>query len=102
MTLDGPNGYLRLIVTPDKNRNSHYQLLALLAHEMRHSLEVFGSLRVDHADMRLQSNGKFEYQIDAGTESAYLAGMAGWLLLSRLTPAEQQAVARMVAATCAV
>jgi hypothetical protein len=32
--------YLRIVVTPDKNRRSHDQLLALLAHEMRHALEV--------------------------------------------------------------
>jgi hypothetical protein len=32
--------YLRILVTPDKNRRSHDQLLALLAHEMRHALEV--------------------------------------------------------------
>jgi hypothetical protein len=32
--------YLRILVTPDKNRQSHDQLLALVAHEMRHALEV--------------------------------------------------------------
>jgi hypothetical protein len=32
--------YLRILVTPDKNRRSHDQLLALIAHEMRHALEV--------------------------------------------------------------
>jgi hypothetical protein len=32
--------YLRIIVTPDKNRRSHDQLLALVAHELRHALEV--------------------------------------------------------------
>jgi hypothetical protein len=32
--------YLRIIVTPDKNRRSHDQLLALIAHELRHALEV--------------------------------------------------------------
>ena len=32
--------YLRIVVTPDKNQRSHNQLLALLAHEMRHALEV--------------------------------------------------------------
>jgi hypothetical protein len=32
--------YLRIIVTPDKNRRSRDQLLALVAHEMRHALEV--------------------------------------------------------------
>jgi hypothetical protein len=31
---------LRILVTPDKNRRSHDQLLALIAHEMRHGLEV--------------------------------------------------------------
>jgi hypothetical protein len=32
--------YLRIVVTPDKNQRSHDQFLALLAHEMRHALEV--------------------------------------------------------------
>jgi hypothetical protein len=32
--------YLRIIVTPDKNRPSHDQLLALITHELRHALEV--------------------------------------------------------------
>lgn len=32
--------YLRILVTPDKNRRTHDQLLALIAHEMRHALEV--------------------------------------------------------------
>src|SRR5207244_9015285 len=37
-----PHGdrYLRVVVTPDKNRRSHDQLLALVAHELRHTLEV--------------------------------------------------------------
>jgi hypothetical protein len=38
--------YLRIIVTPDKNRQSHDQLLALIAHELRHALEV-----IDHAEV---------------------------------------------------
>jgi hypothetical protein len=33
--------YLRVIVTPDKNRTTHDQLLALIGHELRHALEVF-------------------------------------------------------------
>jgi hypothetical protein len=32
--------YLRIIVTPDKHQRSHDQLLALIAHELRHALEV--------------------------------------------------------------
>jgi hypothetical protein len=32
--------YLRVAVTPDRNRRSHDQLLALIAHELRHALEV--------------------------------------------------------------
>ena len=32
--------YLRIVVTPDQNRRSHDQFLALVAHEMRHALEV--------------------------------------------------------------
>ena len=38
-----PHGdrYLRILVTPDKTRRSHDQLLALIAHELRHALEVF-------------------------------------------------------------
>jgi hypothetical protein len=38
--------YLRIIVTPDKNRRSHDQLLALIAHELRHALEV-----IEHAEI---------------------------------------------------
>ena len=33
--------YLRILVTSDKTRRSHDQLLALIAHELRHALEVF-------------------------------------------------------------
>jgi hypothetical protein len=32
--------YVRILVTPDKNRRDRNQLLALIAHEMRHALEV--------------------------------------------------------------
>jgi hypothetical protein len=38
--------YMRIVVTPDKNRRSHDQLLALIAHELRHALEV-----VEHAEV---------------------------------------------------
>jgi hypothetical protein len=38
--------YLRIIVTPDKNRRSHDQLLALITHELRHALEV-----IEHAEI---------------------------------------------------
>jgi hypothetical protein len=43
-----PHGdrYLRILVTPDKSRRSHDQLLALIAHELRHALEVF-----EHVDV---------------------------------------------------
>jgi hypothetical protein len=43
-----PHGdrYLRVLVTPDKNRRSHDQLLALIAHELRHALEVFDAPEV--------------------------------------------------------
>jgi hypothetical protein len=49
-----PHGdrYLRIIVTPDKTRRSHDQLLALIAHELRHALEVFDDADVvDAASM---------------------------------------------------
>jgi hypothetical protein len=32
--------YLRVLVTPDKNRRTHDQLLALIGHELQHALEV--------------------------------------------------------------
>ena len=32
--------YLRILVTPDKTRRSHDQLLALVAHELQHAIEV--------------------------------------------------------------
>jgi hypothetical protein len=38
--------YLRIVVINDKNRRSHDQLLALMAHEMRHALEV-----LEHEDV---------------------------------------------------
>jgi hypothetical protein len=38
--------YLRLVVIRDKNRWTHDQLLALIAHEMRHALEV-----LEHAEV---------------------------------------------------
>jgi hypothetical protein len=38
--------YLRILVIPDKNRWTHDQLLALIAHEMRHALEV-----LEHAEV---------------------------------------------------
>ena len=38
--------YMRVIVTPDRNQRSHDQLLALIAHELRHALEV-----VDHPEV---------------------------------------------------
>ncbi len=38
--------YLRILVTPDKTRQSHDQLLALVAHEMQHAWEV-----LQHADI---------------------------------------------------
>jgi hypothetical protein len=38
--------YVRILVTPDKNRRSHDQLLALVAHELRHALEV-----IEHQDV---------------------------------------------------
>jgi hypothetical protein len=38
--------YLRVVVTPDKTRRSHDQLLAIIAHELRHALEV-----IEHEDV---------------------------------------------------
>ena len=38
--------YLRLVITPDKNQRSHNQLLALVAHEMQHAVEVLGHQEV--------------------------------------------------------
>jgi hypothetical protein len=38
--------YLRIIVTPDKNRRSHDQLLALIVHELRHALEVIEHVEI--------------------------------------------------------
>ena len=40
------NRYIRILVTPDKNRISHDQLLALIAHELQHAREV-----IEHADV---------------------------------------------------
>jgi hypothetical protein len=38
--------YLRMLVTPDKTRQSHDQLLALVAHEMQHAWEVLEHVAV--------------------------------------------------------
>ena len=38
--------YLRIVVTPDKKRRSHDQLLALIAHELQHALEVIAHAEV--------------------------------------------------------
>jgi hypothetical protein len=38
--------YLRVVVTPDKNQRSHDQLLALIAHELQHALEVIEHAKV--------------------------------------------------------
>jgi hypothetical protein len=32
--------YLRIVVSPDRNQRTHDQLLALVAHELQHALEV--------------------------------------------------------------
>ncbi len=37
----GADRYLRILITSAKKRRSHDQVLALLAHELRHALEVF-------------------------------------------------------------
>jgi len=42
--------YLRVLVTPDKSRRSHDQLLALVAHELRHVVEVIQHEEVVDAD----------------------------------------------------
>jgi hypothetical protein len=42
--------YLRILVTPDKNRRSHDQLIALTAHELRHAVEVIQDKEVVDAD----------------------------------------------------
>jgi hypothetical protein len=38
--------YMRILVTPDKNRVSHDQRLALIAHELQHAREV-----IDHTEV---------------------------------------------------
>ena len=38
--------YLRILVTPDKNRRSHDQLLALISHELQHALEVIEHVEI--------------------------------------------------------
>jgi len=46
--------YLRIVVTPDRTRQSHDQLLALIAHEMQHAREVLEHSEVlDAAAMEL-------------------------------------------------
>jgi hypothetical protein len=38
--------YMRILVTPDRNRVSHDQLLAIIAHELQHAREV-----IDHTEV---------------------------------------------------
>lgn len=38
--------YLRIVITRDKNRQSHDQLIALIGHELRHALEA-----IEHPDV---------------------------------------------------
>ena len=40
LTTSADTRYLRIVVTPDKTRQSHDQLIALVAHEMQHAWEV--------------------------------------------------------------
>jgi hypothetical protein len=42
---------LRIVVTPDGNRGSHDQLLALIAHELHHALEVIEHPEVTNISM---------------------------------------------------
>jgi hypothetical protein len=42
----GSERYLRVIVSPDRNQRSHDQLLAVIAHELRHAKEV-----LDHPEV---------------------------------------------------
>ena len=42
--------YLRVLVTPDKSRRSHDQLIALVGHELRHVVEVIQHEEVVDAD----------------------------------------------------
>ena len=50
----GGDRYLRIIVTPDKNRRNRDQLLALIGHELRHAIEVIEHEEViDVATMEL-------------------------------------------------
>jgi hypothetical protein len=38
--------YLKIVVTPDKHRRPHDQLIGLIAHELRHAVEVIAEERV--------------------------------------------------------
>jgi len=45
--------YLRILVTPDKTRESRDQLIALIAHELQHALEVLAHPEVVDVDSML-------------------------------------------------
>jgi hypothetical protein len=40
IALSAEGRYLRVVVTPDKNRKGRDQLIALIGHELQHALEV--------------------------------------------------------------
>jgi hypothetical protein len=61
--------YLRILVTPDKTRRTHDQLLALIAHELRHALEV-----LDHQEVIDARSMEAMYR-KIGTP---LNGQSGW------------------------
>jgi len=46
--------YLRILVTPDRTRESHDRLIALIAHELQHALEVLAHPEVVDVDSMLE------------------------------------------------
>jgi hypothetical protein len=95
--------YLRIVVTADQNRRSHDQLLALLAHEMRHALEVLEHPEVvDVATMEamyrkigtpLTGHSGHETSAARAAGDAVLAELSEkhpWLGVARLTKPQRQ------------
>lgn len=78
--------YLRIVVTPDTNRRSRDQLLALIAHEMRHTLEVLEHeevVDVQTMEAMYRKIGKPLAGVQSGYETA-AARAAGDAVLAEL------------------
>ena len=85
--------YLRVVVSPDKNRRSHDQLIALIAHELQHALEVIEHEDVVDAATMQAMFRKIGVSVKGGYETA-AAGAMGDRVLAELTTDRIRSVSR--------